>query len=125
MSYCTAGDIRDELLKELVTDDDITEASDEIDDLARSLKVDPANIPDPAPNIVKKLAAALTLIIAARNASLMNNAGEDGEDSYEKKRQVWTEEADRLTKMVTPELLLGGKPPERAKFPITLGVKRA
>lgn len=125
MSYCSPEDIRDELLKGLVTDDDLKEASDEIDDLSRSLNVNPARIPNPAPNIVKKLAAALTLTITARNRSLMNNAGDDGEDAYEKKRQVWAKEVDRLSRMITAELLLGGNPPEKRRFPIIMEMKRA
>lgn len=125
MIYCTHDDIRDELLKELVTDADFVEASAEIDDLARSLNVDPVQIPDPAPNIVRKLAAAMTLVITGRNKSLMNNAGEDGDDAYEKKRKVWAKEVDRLSNMITPELLLGGKPPEKRRFPIMMEMKRA
>lgn len=124
MSYCTLADIRDELLKRLVTDDDFKEADSEIDDIARSLNIDPAQIPNnPYPSIVTKLAAALTLSITARNNSLMNGA--DGEDPYEKKRQVWAKEADRLTKMITPELLLGGKPPQKSKFPFSIAMKRS
>ena len=124
MSYCTLDDIRDELLKALVTDDDLAEADSEIDDIARSLNVDPTQIPsNPYPSIVKKLAAALTLNITARNNSLMNGA--DGEDSYEIKMQVWAKEADRLTKMITPDLLLGGKPPQKSKFPFTIAMKRS
>ncbi|MCM0759950.1 hypothetical protein M7775_15435 [Sporomusa sphaeroides DSM 2875] len=124
MIYCSIDDIRDELLKQLVTEDDLQEASDEIDDLARSLNVNPARIPNPVPNTVKKLAAALTLTITARNSSLMN-AGGDGEDAYEKKRQVWAKEVDRLSKMITQEVLLGGKPPEKRRFPCVMEMKRA
>ncbi|TWH48551.1 hypothetical protein [Sporomusa sp. KB1] len=124
MIYCFIDDIRDELLKKLVTEDDLQEAGNEIDDLARSLNVNPAKIPNPAPNTVKKLAAALTLTITARNSSLMNASG-DGEDAYEKKRQVWAKEVDRLSRMITPELLLGGNPPEKRRFPMTVEMKRA
>jgi len=124
MIYCSPEDIRDELLKELVAEKDIQEASEEIDDLARSLNVNPDRIPNPVPNIVKKLAAALTLTITARNRSLMN-VGADGEDAYEKKRQVWAKEVDRLSRMITPELLLGGRPPEKRRFPMTMEMKRA
>jgi hypothetical protein len=124
MIYCSTDDIRDELLKELVTEDDLQEASSEIDDLARSLNVSPERIPNPAPNIVKKLTAALTLTITARNNSLMNT-GADGEDAYEKKRQVWAKEVDRLSRLITPELLLGGKPPEKRRFPLMMEMKRA
>lgn len=124
MSYCTLADIRDELLKNLVTDDDFKEADSEIDDIARSLNVDPRQIPNnPYPSIVKKLAAALTLSITARNNSLMNAS--DGEDPYEKKRQVWAKEVDRLIRMITPELLLGGKPPQKDKFPFAIAMKRS
>ena len=124
MSYCTLADIRDELLKHLVQEDDFKEADSEIDDIARSLNVDPSQIPNtPYPSIVTKLAAALTLSITARNNSLMNGA--DGEDPYEKKRQVWAKEADRLTKMITPDFLLGGKPPQKSKFPFTIAMKRS
>lgn len=124
MIYCNNEDIRDELLKTLVTDDDFKEADSEIEDIARSFDVNPANIPkSPVPSIVRKLAAAITLTITARNNSLMNNS--DGEDAYEKKRQVWAKEVDRLSNMITPNLLLGGKPPEKRRFPFTIEVKRS
>lgn len=110
MNYCAIDDLqRDELLKSAVSDNDISEADDYINDLSWSVGIDPIRIPTEIPYKVKQLAIAYALMTAASNKSRMNQKGQDGVDAYELKRKVYAAKVTSLTDDITasPSILLG------------------
>lgn len=109
MSYSVVSNYKDELLKDFVDEDYISDSDAYINDLAISLSVLPSKIPIPCPNIVKRLSIALTYRDIARDRSLMNSEGEDGRDAYELKRVYWAKEVERLEGLITADALTGGK----------------
>lgn len=134
MSYSSIPDYRDELLKEFVDDDYIKSADADIDDLARSLGVLPSKIPNPCPNIVKKLSIAKVYTAVAGDKSMMNAVSSEagaGKDSYEYKRAYWADEVARLEGLITPAALvgggdgLGGGLAKKATFPMSFPIYRS
>jgi hypothetical protein len=109
VSYSAGSNYRDELLKEFVDEDYISDSDAYINDLAISLGVVPTRIPTPCPNIVKRLSIALTYRTIAGDRSMMNNEGDDGRDAYELKRVYWANEVERLEGLITADALTGGK----------------
>jgi len=73
MAYFTISDIRDELLKGLITEADIAESTAYIDDIAIRLGVRPERIVSPVPFQVKTLAMSYALMLTALNASMTGN----------------------------------------------------
>lgn len=124
MAYFTMSDVRDELLKGLITEDDIAESTAYIDDIAIRLGVRPERIVTPAPFQVKTLAMSYALMLTALNASMNNGAGgENAADSYEIKRQVYAKRVAALEDQVTAQTLLGGGSSSR-KFPVSTRLGR-
>ncbi len=110
MSYCTLDDMKDSILKKLVTTDEIAEAEAYINDLAWSVGIDPIRIPKiEIPYKVHKLAIAYTLMTVAMNKSAMNTRAHDGEDAYELKRKIYVKQVDDLTREIklNTDFLLG------------------
>lgn len=111
MNYCHIEDLqRDELLRSVVSQDDVGEADAYIRDLSWSVGIDPINIPNTdIPYKVKQLAINYALMTAAGNKSRMNQKGVDGVDAYELKRKTYKEKVDALTNDIkdTPSVLLG------------------
>lgn len=124
MAYFTISDIRDELLKGLITEADIAESTAYIDDIAIRLGVRPERIVSPVPFQVKTLAMSYALMLTALNASMNNGAGgESAADSYEIKRQVYAKRVASLEDQVTAQTLLGGGSASR-KFPVSTRLGR-
>lgn len=124
MAYFTMDDVRDELLKGLITEDDIIESTAYIDDIAIRLGVRPDRIVMPVPFQVKTLAISYALMLTALNASMNNGAGgESAADSYEIKRQVYAKRVASLEDQVTAQTLLGGGSASR-KFPVSTRLGR-
>lgn len=124
MAYFTMDDVRDELLKGLITEDDIIESTAYIDDIAIRLGVRPERIVTPTPFQVKTLAKCYALMQTALNASLNNGAGgENAADAYEIKRQVYAKRVASLEDQVTAQTLLGGGSASR-KFPVSTRLGR-
>lgn len=124
MAYFTMGDVRDELLKGLITEDDIGESTAYIDDIAIRLGVRPERIVTPVPFQIKTLAMSYALMLTALNASMNNGAGgESAADSYEIKRQVYAKRVASLEDQVTAQTLLGGGSASR-KFSISTRLGR-
>lgn len=109
MKYFEKEEIRDQLLADMLTEEDIADADNYIDDLAQSLNVEPRDIVIPTPYKVKQLAMSYALMICARGGSIMNERGADGNDAYEIKRRVYQREIDRLTSAMTVQILTGQK----------------
>jgi hypothetical protein len=124
MAYFALGDVRDELLKELITDADIAESTAYIDDIAMRLGVRPERIPEPPPFQIKSLAMSYALMLTALNASMNNgNGGENEADAYELKRRVYAKRVAELEAQVTVQTLLGGGSSGR-KFPVAVPLRR-
>ncbi|VBB05572.1 Hypothetical protein LUCI_0782 [Lucifera butyrica] len=124
MAYFDPVEVRDELLKSLIKEEDIKESTGYIDDIAIRLGVNPARIPKPAPYQVKTLALCYALMVSAQNASLQNGSGgENGADAYEIKRRVYKARVDELEAQVTMQTLLGGGSAGR-KFPVSIPLGR-
>lgn len=102
-------DIRDDLLKTLVSDSDVAESTDYVDALAQSYGVNPACIATPVPFEIKTIAMTYALITCAENASMMaGDGGEDGADAYELKRRVLAKKLIEFEKRLRPETFTGG-----------------
>jgi len=124
MAYFETTDIRDKLLKGSLTEDDIAESTDYINDLAKRLDVAPELIPVPAPFMVKTLAICYALMTAALNASRNNGGGGENEaDAWELKRRVYAKRVAELESQVTARTLLGGGS-QKQKFPISIPIGR-
>lgn len=109
MKYFEKEELRDQLLADMLTEEDCVDADDYIEDLARSLGVEPVDIAVPTPYKVKQLVMSYALMVCARNGSIMNEKGSDGTDAYEMKRRVYQREIDRLTSAMTADILTGQK----------------
>lgn len=113
MNYCVLADVqKDSMLKKIVTEDEIKEAGDYIDDLSWSVGIDPIRIPVPAPYKVQQLAIAYTLMTVANNKSIMNTRAQDGEDAFALKQKIYAAKVRDLTKAIkqSPKILLGKNP---------------
>jgi hypothetical protein len=108
-NYCTLADFqRDELLREIITQDDIIGATEFVNDFAWSKDVDPIEIPNiEIPYKVKQLAISYAFMTAAQNQSIMNQKGIDGADAYELKRKVYAAKVEALKNEITVPVLLG------------------
>jgi len=99
---------KDELLRDLVTVQDIADTHEFIEDFSWSKGVDPIEIPNTeVPYKVKQLAINYTYMTAAQNASIMNQKGIDGADAYELKRKVYAAKVEALKNEITVPVLLG------------------
>ena len=107
--YFEVEQVRDKLLKDVLSEEDIDESTEYINNIASRLKVDYAQIPVPAPYPVRTLAMYYALMICAQNQSVLNSDGEEaGSDSYELKRQIYAKRVSELESGITAETLLGG-----------------
>ncbi len=124
MAYFSLSEIRDELLKNLITEEDVVESTAYIDDIAIRLGVRPERIVTPAPFQVRTLAMNYALMLTALNASMNNGTGgENAADAYELKRQVYAKRVASLEEQVTALTLLGGGRSSK-KFPASTSVGR-
>lgn len=124
ISYFDPFEVRDVLLKDLITQEDIADSTEYIDDIAIRLGVDPARIPVPAPYQVKMLAMCYTLMSVALNAAMNNGAGGENEaDAFELKRRVYAKRVADLEAQVTAQTLLGGGS-SGGKIPVSIPLRR-
>lgn len=124
MAYFNKEDVRDELLRRLLKQEDIDESTAYIDDIAARLRVDPAMIPTPAPYAVRTLAMSYALMQTALNASMNNgNGGENAADAYELKRRVYSARVAELESEITAQTLLG-QGSRKARFPLSISMQR-
>lgn len=124
MAYFDITEVRDELLKQLITEHDVAESTSYIDDIAIRLGVRPERIAVPVPFQVKMLAQAYSLMITALNASMNNGAGGENEaDAYELKRRVYAKRVAELEAQITVSTLLGGGSSGN-KFPVSIPMRR-
>ncbi len=121
MARLTAEDIKDELIKPLVTNEILTECDDYLNDLAMSkgymltylekaeYTID--DIPTPLPYKVKRLAVAWTCreICSRKAGSATGTAfrGQDTGDTYASKLAYFSKQVESLESQITPEVMLG------------------
>lgn len=121
MARLTAEDIKDELIKPLVTNAILTECDDYLNDLAMSkgymvtyltkaeYTID--DIPTPLPYKVKRLAVAWTCreICSRKAGSATGTAfrGQDTGDTYASKLAYFSKQVESLESQITPEVMLG------------------
>lgn len=108
-TYIYPHEVEDDLLKDLIQTSDCEAAAAYINKLARSLGVDPADIPlDPVPSEVKDLAIAYA---CGRRAKLSSGVGtrldNNGVDSFEIKRRVYAKEVQEQTLEMTASIMKG------------------
>lgn len=125
--YFHLEDVRDALLRDILTEEDILESTNYVNGLAARLNVAPDKIRIPAPYPVSQLALFYALMVCARNAS-MQVTGRDlqaGDDPYERKRAIYEREYKTWEARITAETLTGidGKPSDSA-IPLTTRVAR-
>lgn len=118
-NYFELTDIKDEIIKGIITDDHITETNEEIDAIAKSKGV--VDIPNPAPYELKKLAIAYGCYVAAlyqSGASASNiMGGSDREDVYAKKATHYHKEYLRRKSELSKEDILGQES-STSSFPV-------
>ena len=117
--FCSLEDFKkDELLSDMVTEQDIADTHEFVEDFSWSKGVDPLEIPNThVPYKVKQLAINYTYMMVAQNASIMNQKGTDGADAYELKRKVYAAKVDALKDEITVPVLLGAGARESC-FPV-------
>lgn len=108
-NYIFPTDIEDELLAPLITTSDVVKAASYVDQIAKSLGVDPALIPtDPVPDAVMELAITYA---CGRRAKLATGIGTrldaSGTDIYEVKRRVYAKSLIEQTGSMTKEMMTG------------------
>lgn len=124
VAYFDPFEVRDELLKDMIKQEDIADSTEYIDDIALRLGVDPVRIPVPAPYQVRTLAMCYCLMTIALNASLNNGSGGENEaDAYELKRRVYAKRVAELESQITVKTLLGGGSSGK-KFPMSISLRR-
>ena len=124
IAYFDPFEVRDELLKDMIKQEDIADSTEYIDDIALRLGVDPARILVPAPYQVRTLAMSYCLMTIALNASLNNGAGGENEaDAFELKRRVYAKRVAELESQITAKTLLGGGSSGK-KFPMSISLRR-
>lgn len=107
--YFEIEQVRDKLLKDVLSEEDIDESTEYINNIANRLKVDHTQIPSPAPYPVRTLAMYYALMICAQNETVLNSGGDEaGDDSYELKRKTYAKQVADLEGEITAETLLGG-----------------
>jgi hypothetical protein len=125
--YFDTEDVRDLLLKDRVTDEDVNESTQYVDGLAVRLNVSPNKIRMPVAYPIKQLALFYALMVCARNQSIMVEGRdmEAGDDPYEKKRAIYEKEYQRWESRITAETFTGlsGRDSGEA-IPLTTKVRR-
>lgn len=117
----------DSLLTELVTVPIVVKSSRYIEDLAAAYGVAAESIKEPTPYLIERIAELYTLREAAMKRSHGNgyrNDDEDGADSWERKRQIYDNELERLLKQLTAETFTGGLRAESRVFPMSVELCR-
>ena len=100
------NDIRDSLLKEQMSQDDIAEAEDSVFELAESMGINFLSFPNPIPAKVKRFTIAIACMIVARNNTGLSPANADTEDPYKTKFNIYKQEVDKLFYEITPRTFL-------------------
>lgn len=109
MQYFEIEDVRDGLLKPILNQSDIDEATDYIEDLALKYGVDPKSIPSDVPFTIKKIAMYYALATCAQNTSQYNDEGDEvGPDAYEMKRRIYQKRLSELEATLSVETFTGG-----------------
>jgi hypothetical protein len=126
--YFNAEAVRDLLLKDRITDEDIQESTDYVNGVAVRLNVSPDRIRVPVAYPIQQLALFYALMVCARNQSIMVDGRdmEAGDDPYEKKRAIYEKEYQRWEGRITAETFTGlsGRDTGEA-IPLTTKVRRS
>lgn len=113
--------IDDSLLTELVTVPIILKSSRYIEDLAASYGVSSSNISNPTPYLIERIAELYTLREAAMKRTHGNENGDgDGADNWERKRQIYNKELQRLLEQLTSDTFTGGLRAKKRCFPMSV-----
>ena len=102
--YFHIEDVRDVLLKDLLTDEDIEESTQYVNGLAARLKVRQDQIRTPVAYPISQLALFYALMVCARNQSVYIDRNlETQDDAYERKRAIYEKEYQRWESRITAE----------------------
>lgn len=125
--YFDRENVRDALLKGMLSEEDIDESTDYVNNLAARLGVKPEEIAEPISYPVEKLALYYALMICAENASKPTaKDGEAKDDPYEKKRALYEERVRYWERQITRETFVGFAGKSAGEFmPLTIGVSRS
>lgn len=109
MAYFDPADVRDNLLRGLLTDADVGESTRYVEGLAARLGVKAADIKTPVAYPVAQLGLFYALMVCARNASTMSEGktNDSGEDAYELKRKIYEREYQAWESRITAETFAG------------------
>lgn len=117
-------EVRDELLKQIVKEHDIANATEYIKMLAASYGVPTERIKFPCTWPVKQLAIAYCLMCTAERRSMMNTDGTtDGADAWELKRRQYAIKVENLKADFRAETFTGGAP-SRGRVPVNISMQR-
>lgn len=115
----------DDLLTMLVSSRIIKKSSGYIEDLARSMSINPAEIIEPTPYTIARIAEVFTFREAALKRTHGNEKGdENGADKYERKRQIYQKELERLIAKITEDTFIGGQAAKARAFPMSVPLYR-
>ena len=125
--YFNIEDVRDVLLKELLTDADIEESTQYVNGLAARLGVSLDKIRTPVAYPVSQLALFYALMVCARNQSVYVDRNlETQDDAYERKRAIYEKEYQRWESRITAETFTGDTGVDSGtEFPLTTRIGRA
>lgn len=124
MRYFEIDEIRDELLKNKINQKDINDAGNFVEDLALSFGIRAEEILDPAPFKIRMLAVNYALMTCAKNLSVMNLKGADGDDAYALKYKIYAKEVERLEGQICADTFTGGRPLKKRTFPVAVPLYR-
>lgn len=126
--YFNVEDVRDQLLKDALNDDDISESTEYVNGLAARLNVKQDKIRTPVAYPIKQLALFYALMVCARNQSTMvdGRSLESGDDAYEKKRAIYEREYKLWENRINADTFTGMNGKDTGDFiPLTAKVRRA
>ena len=115
--YFNMEEVRDVLLRDQLTDEDVAESTDYVNGLAARLGVLPDHIRTPVAYPIRQLALFYALMVCARNQS--------GDDAYERKRAIYEKEYMRWEARISAETFTGDSGKDMGEnFPLTAKVRR-
>ena len=117
-------EVRDTLLKPIMEEHDIQNATEYIKMLAASYGVPTERIKFPCTWPIKTLAITYALMCAAERRSMMNTDGTtDGADAWELKRKQYASKLESLKAELRAETFTGGAP-TRGRVPVNISMQR-
>lgn len=125
--YFNMEEVRDVLLKDQLTDEDVAESTDYVNGLAARLGVLPDHIRTPVAYPIRQLALFYALMVCARNQSAMTDGRnlQAGDDAYERKRAIYEKEYMRWEARISAETFTGDSGKDMGEnFPLTAKVRR-